>query len=71
MGSAFSETRCAAGLLQQFGGFPFLADHVHHLLFLWVDFWFPAIAPDFLIELDFLNLPHKVHNVFIDFYNNK
>jgi len=53
MGSAFSETRCAAGLLQQFGGFPFLADHVHHLLFLWVDFWFPAIAPDFLIELDF------------------
>jgi len=38
MESAFSETRRAAGLLQQFGGFPFSADHVHHLLFFWIGF---------------------------------
>jgi len=38
MESAFSETRRAAGLLQQFGGFPFSADHVHHLFLLWIDF---------------------------------
>jgi hypothetical protein len=29
MESAFSETRRAAGLLQQFGGFPFSAEHFY------------------------------------------